>query len=159
MNHRDSVWFAFMLAACGTEAREVPLAEAPAADRAAIQRLIETDQRAVVAGDAAVLKSLWTDDIVSLAADGNVREGRAANERFLDEQMRASAGIKPVRYTLTFPDTRVIGPVAYQWGSYQGAATSVANGDTLRFGGKVMRVLRQGADGEWRVARTMFTAQ
>lgn len=144
---------------CGTgERARRAQSTATRADSQAIQRLHDADMRAVVANDTATLMSLWTDDIVSMAPDGSVRRGRDANAAYLREQVSAMRGIRPLEYSLRFDEVSIRGDLAVEWGSFTSRSRRDAGGDDMVSGGKLMRVLRRTADGNWLVARTIFTA-
>jgi ketosteroid isomerase-like protein len=113
--------------------------------------------RAVMAGDTTTLMSLWTDDIVSLPPVGPIRSGREANAAALREGMQQMKGTEPVEYRLDFREVQVVGSNAFEWGTYKAVARERANAAPMTTTGKVMRVLRRESDGEWKVARTIFT--
>ena len=137
--------------------RAAPEVVEGAGDRVAIRRLHEADMRAVLAGDTAALMALWTDDIVSLAPDGPVRRGRAANAAYLRATMAAARDVQPLEYRLELDSVELLGSYALEWGSYHGRSRVSSDGRVVSASGKLMRFLRKEADGTWRVARTMFT--
>lgn len=139
-------------------ARTAVAAGQRARDLAAIERLHEADMRAVVAGDTATLMRLWTDDIVALPPGRPAAVGRAVNAQALRRDMERSAALEPIEYVLDFAAVEILGDHAVEWGTYRGRVRSRESGAIAAYGGKVMRVLRREADGSWRVARTMFTA-
>jgi len=146
--------------ACGTgERARRAQPTATRADSQAIQRLHDADMRAVLANDTATLMSLWTDDIVSMAPDGSVRRGRDANAAYLRQQMSAMQGIRPLEYSLHFDELSIRGDLAVEWGSFMSRSRREAEGDDMVSGGKLMRVLRRAPDGNWLVARTIFTVE
>ena len=127
------------------------------ADMASIARLHASDERAVLSGDTAALISLWTDDIVAMVPGQPIRRGRPANVQALRESMRAGRDFVPLTYHLDFDTVELHGDHAIEWGRYRGSARHLETGKIVSSGGVLLRVLRRERDGEWRVARTIFT--
>jgi ketosteroid isomerase-like protein len=113
--------------------------------------------RAVMAGDTTTLMSLWTDDIVSLPPVGPIRSGRAANAAALRGSTQQMKGSEPVDYRLDFREVQIVGSSAFEWGTYKAVARERPTAATMTTTGKVMRILRRYPDGQWKVARTIFT--
>lgn len=142
--------------------RTVPCAsvlDPPTSDASAIRRLHEADERAVVAGDADALERLWTDDIVALPPGSAPIVGRARNAEGLRRSLARSRDVITVAYRLRLDDTHVVGDYAIEWGGYEGDVRPSSGSATVTARGTMLRVIRRGSDGEWKVARTMFTTQ
>ena len=128
-------------------------------EQSAMRRLHEADERAVVAGDAGALERLWTDDIVALPPGSAPTVGRARNAEGLRRSLAQSRDVVTVAYRLRVDDAHVIGDHAIEWGSYEGDVRPRDGSATVTARGSMLRVIRRGSDGEWKVARTMFTAR
>jgi len=151
-----NAWLALVLASACARSSTVP-STGTARDRAAIDSLHQRDMRAVMAGDTTMLMSLWTDDIVSLPPVGPIRSGREANAAALREGMQQMKGSEPVEYRLDFQEVQIVGSSAFEWGTYKAVARGRPGAAPTTTTGKVMRILRRDSDGEWKVARTIFT--
>lgn len=128
------------------------------ADLAAIEELHRADRAAAQAGDAEALRAIWTDDIVVLPPAGEIVAGKQANYDALLAQLQRLQGQTITEYVLSFEEVEVVGDCAFEWGTYRGTARTDAGGEERRTTGKLMRVLRKGGDGRWRVARSIWTA-
>lgn len=131
----------------------------PAAELAAIEQLHGRDMAAAKAGDAEALAALWTDDIVSLPPGGPVTRGRAAAYAGLLRSLERARDLETTEYVLEFEEVCVLGEYAFEWGEVRGAVRARAGGEEIRSRGKVMRILRKGSDGGWRVHRTMWSME
>lgn len=142
---------AALAGACGRDAPDT------ARDLAAIRALHSRDSAATIAADTAALMALWTDDIVSLQPGASVHMGRAANAAALRDYVTRAAGVRNLWVAFDFPEVRLFGDHAVEWGTFRGAMLTPA-GDTVHVAGKLMRVLRRDPAGAWRIARTIFTS-
>lgn len=126
--------------------------------RAAIEELHRRDREASRAMDQDTLVELWTDDVVSVPAEGPATRGRAANAQRL---AALAAGLRQAQvesYELHFEEVSVHGDWAYEWGTYSGVLRGTAAGAPSRLTGRLMRILAREPDGAWRVARTLYTS-
>jgi ketosteroid isomerase-like protein len=133
-----------------------PATRDPRTDLVAIDALHRRDERAVLAGNADSLIALWSDDIVSMPAGGPTVRGKDINAQMLRAAIAQQGVHLPLTYELRFEEVKLFGDHAFEWGSYRGSA--VVGNDTLVGTGKVMRLLARDSTGDWRIARTMFSA-
>jgi ketosteroid isomerase-like protein len=127
-------------------------------DLRAIEVLNRRDVEAVLAGNAAAAISQWTDDFVALPPAGPILRGRVANAAVVERGMEQRRAIEPVDYVVDFEEIKVLGEYAFEWGTYRGRMRPRAGGETLSYGGKLMRILQRQPDGAWKMYRTMITS-
>jgi ketosteroid isomerase-like protein len=125
-------------------------------DLNAIKALNAHDVSAVLAGDVDAIVSQWSDDFTVLPPQGPIVRGLAANTAAVEagrEQIRARL---PVDYRVDFEEIEVAGDYAFEWGTYRGSMRS-PTGEVISYAGKLMRILKRQADGQWKMHRTMLT--
>ena len=131
----------------------------PAHELEAIEELHRRDVAAVLAGDADGLAALWSDDIVSLPPGGRITRGREAAYAGLVRSLERARDLETTEYALEFEEVCVLGEYAFEWGEVRGEVRPRAGGEEIRSRGRVMRILRKGPDGGWRVHRTMWSME
>lgn len=127
-----------------------PVADAPA-DVAAINAARDAFMKAYAAGDAAAIGALYTDDAVSESNNQPSLQGRAAIVASLTsmfEQVAVSTKLSPV-------ETRTLGSVGLDRGTYAVTVTPKAGAPPTTSEGRYMVIYVKGADGTWRVSRDM----
>jgi ketosteroid isomerase-like protein len=125
-------------------------------DLKAIKALNEHDVSAVLAGDVDALVSQWSDDFTVLPPKGDIVRGLAANAAAVDagrEQIRTRL---PLEYRIDFEEIEIAGDYAFEWGTYRGSMRT-RTGEIASYAGKLMRILKRQADGQWKMHRTMLT--
>ena len=130
--------------------------QASAADREAIERLHQRDEEASKKWDVDTLASLWTDDIVALLPDRKPLIGKDANRDFLLSAKQESQGSEVVEYKFDFKEVNIAGDWACEWGTLSVAEKPVGENEPVRSNINLMRILRRGPDGSWKIARTIF---
>ncbi|HSB10263.1 MAG TPA: DUF4440 domain-containing protein [Blastocatellia bacterium] len=130
--------------------------EALSADVEAINKLHQREVEASRKWDIDTLVSLWSDDVVMLPAGEPALIGKDANRASIMRLRDESGNAQIADYILSFNEVKVAGDWAFEWGTYSGTVTPEGGGDSLRATGKVIRVLKKGADGTWRIARAMY---
>lgn len=139
-------------ASCVTTTSAAAMAEEPAADEAAVRKVVERYVDAREASDPRAIEALFTPDADQLVSDGTWRRGRNT----LVQGMLESSRKNPARRTIAVESVRLLTPdVALADGRYVQKA---------RDGGKDREMwtaitLTRGADG-WRIAaiRNMLPA-
>ena len=126
------------------------------ADLAAIEALHQRDIRASLAGDYRALRSLMSDDAVVLPPGQERQSGKAELDRAFGKMASAIPAYEVLRYEPKWDEVRVLGDVAYEWGSITGASRERATQKIEEETYHVMRILRRERDGEWRVYRTIW---
>ena len=122
----------------------------------AIEDLHQRDMEAVRRGDYEALVGLWTDDIVSLAPDRPAIKGKEAMRKELMKRKEENSGMEVLDYVLSFDEVKILGDVAYEWGTYRGTVRWSGREEETRQEGKLMRILKRHDDGSWKVARTIY---
>lgn len=147
--------------ACGSASRyEVSMPDPTSLEKdlRAIDALNQRDMKAVLAGDTAALVAQWTDDFVALPPAGPILRGRRANAEVVERGMEQRRAIEPVEYVVDFEEIKVLGEYAFEWGTYRGSMRPRAGGETVSYGGKLIRILQRQPDGSWKMYRTMITS-
>lgn len=126
------------------------------ADRAAINKLHRLDQKASLNQDFDTLISLWTDDAVMLPPDSDPVVGKEAIERRIREWEAASEGTRMLKYEHVFEELHLEADWAFEWGTFTAEVLVVADKDTIRQQGKLIRILQRQKDDNWKVARSMW---
>lgn len=130
-----------------TDAAATTAAPDTAALRAELAPLVESYGKAILAGDAAALNALYTDDAVVEITAVPTLTGRAA---ILAADSANFASGKTTEWNVTVRSTVPIGDSAVaQTGSWTDAA--IMGGKTVRRAGRWLTSSRKGADGTWRV--------
>jgi ketosteroid isomerase-like protein len=126
-------------------------------DLRAIEALNKRHTAAVLVNDWEAVMSEWSEDFSVLLPAGPIVRGRNANAAIVRsgiEQMRA---FEPIEYVEHFEEIEVAGNYAFEWGTYRGTSRRRAGGDSLSYGGKLLRILRREPGGSWKMYRTMTT--
>jgi uncharacterized protein (TIGR02246 family) len=122
-------------------------------DLRAIEAINQRDVQFVLANDAAMMMSQWTDDFVLLPPAGPILRGRSV----IAEAFRGVESPEIVEYVLDIQEVKVLGDHAFEWGTYHYRVRPRAGGETVRTGGKLMRVLQRQPDGSWKMYRGIAT--
>jgi len=120
-----------------------------------ILELRRRDVAASLAGDAAALRALWTEDPVVLAP--GVRPVRGSGlEGAFRSMAEELARVEVLGYEQTFEETLVLGDLAVEWGTVRGRERDRRTGAVRSEAYKLMRILRRMPDGSWRVHRSIW---
>ena len=122
-------------------------------DLRAIEAINQRDVQFALAGDAAMMMSQWTDDIVLLPPAGLILRGRSV----IAEAFRGVENPEIVEYVLDIQEVKVLGDHAFEWGTYHYSVRPRAGGETVRTSGKLMRILQRQSDGSWKMYRGIAT--
>lgn len=127
----------------------------------AIAQLHDRDMEASRFGDFETLRSLMSEDAILMPPGENWIRGPEA----LDEHYRNIAEgmqeMEVTEYTIEFEEVRVLGNYAFEWGIIRGAMRprgSDPSTPSESSSYKVLRILKKGADGQWRVHRAIWNA-
>ncbi|MBD3276165.1 MAG: DUF4440 domain-containing protein [Candidatus Marinimicrobia bacterium] len=121
----------------------------------AIRNLHQEDQRASRDRDLEALVALWTDDAALLPPNNEPVVGKDAIREWISANLKESSHLTLHEYDQNFEEIKVVGRFAFEWGSYSGAYVT-PSGDTLSTSGKLMRILKQQSNGEWKVYRAIW---
>lgn len=126
-------------------------------DLRAIESLNQRDVQAALASDLDLMMSQWSDDFTILPPGGPIVRGRNANIAIAREGMAQVSAFEPVEHVVEFEEIVVAGNYAFEWGTYRGTSRPRAGGNSVSYGGKIMRILQRQPDGSWKMYRTMTT--
>lgn len=135
------------------QAHEALTTETETADRSAIEALHRSDVAASLAGDVDALRQLVTEDAVTMPPGQDFQ--RAGT--LLDGMEPILAGLEVLEYEQDFEEVLVFDEHAVEWGTITGAMRPAGSEEEpRRYAYKVMRILRRGEDGAWRIHRTIW---
>ncbi len=123
------------------------------ADIQAIKDLEAKWAAAVNAGDVEMILRLLTDDVILISSDEPIREGK--------EEVRTYylADFKESTYenakAMVF-EVRLAGDWAYARGTWSGAGTRKAGGESFQFKGEWIDILERQPDGSWEISRDIY---
>jgi ketosteroid isomerase-like protein len=121
-----------------------------------IEALRRRDEAASKAYDVKALAALWTDDAVAMPPGGAVTRAPEMRAQ-LAAMAEAARNTEVLEYREVFEETLVFGDLAVEWGHIEGSERDRKNGQVTRSRFHLMRILQRGADGEWRVHRSIFS--
>ena len=127
-------------------------------DVRAIQALNNRHIEAVLCSDIQAIVSEWSDDFTVLPPLGSIVRGRVANAEIVEKGMKQIEAFEAVEYVEQFEEIKVVGGYAFEWGTYWGSSRPRAGGDSVTYGGKIMRILQRQSDGSWKMYRTIATS-
>jgi ketosteroid isomerase-like protein len=123
------------------------------AARAAIAAVSREFSTRYERGDAAGMVALYTPDGVILPPGRPALRGPAA----LTQYWALAPGFRVLEHRVTADSVVVLGPVAYDWGTYR-VRTQDAAGAVRDGGGKYVIVWRETSPGVWRMHVDMWNA-
>jgi uncharacterized protein (TIGR02246 family) len=127
-------------------------------DREKIEELHQTDTKASMANDVDTLLSLWTDDGVMIRPGGEPVIGKKALTQAMGSYREQLKNITITQYVIDFKEVTIIGDHAYEWGEFHHKYFTKDNpGKEFEQKGRLMRILRRQPDGQWKVARAIWT--
>ena len=141
-----------------------PPATAPAAqdrllaDQRAIARLQEKDIAASTALDPDALVSLATDDVVLLPPGRPPVVGLEGLRNFYKGILEQSPDTQVMAYSEEWDEVRIVGDVAYQWGTITERAKPSSSAAETTSAVHAMRILARQPDGSWKISRAMWNA-
>ncbi len=109
---------------------------------------------AINTNDVETIMGILTDDVVFMAPNAPLMEGKAAIRPWVEGYVNAFRS-RWIKTTLEFV---VAGDWAFEQYSYESADTPRAGGATLRDTGKGLIIYRLEDDGVWRVARDAWSS-
>ena len=132
-------------------------AQAPAArDSAGIEVLNRAIAEATRHMDTASSLALWTDDGTSLLPSTAAVVGKPAITSFLGAVMTSLKGARMLQFDMRCHDIQVAGDSASEWCT-EHQVVHIADGQPDFDGwGRMLYVLRRGADGRWRIRTEMW---
>jgi uncharacterized protein (TIGR02246 family) len=111
--------------------------------------------KATLAGDAKAVAALYTEDAVEMPPNQPSIKGRAAIEKYYQQQF--AEGAKMATFTLTHLETRAMGDSGYDVGTYQQTVTPPGGTAPANDSGKYTVILKR-AGGAWKVAYAIYSS-
>jgi uncharacterized protein (TIGR02246 family) len=137
-----------LLSATGCYPAAGPLTEE---DLAAIAGVRQGYQEALLAGDAAAVAALYTEDAVEMPPHNVAREGRAAIEEAY------AAGLVVAEFTITSKQTEGFGDLAYDMGTWT-ATMGMEGMEPYQDAGKYLTICEKQADGSWLIKASTWNS-
>lgn len=136
----------FALTGCQQPAPQPP--DTRAADETAIRTAEGDMAQAAAAMDPAKMVSFYTDDIVGMATDAPLTQGKENMRKYFEAMMGAKPEIswKPVKVEVARS-----GDLAYSWGTGE-VNVKNAKGKSVKTTVKYASVWKKQADGNWKIA-------
>lgn len=122
-------------------------------EQAAIRNLYVANVAALNAGDLVALEALYTEDAIQLPPDRPPLTGREAIRSSLEKEL---SGIK-IHAVVEVREAVVSTGWAYARGHYQTTIKSQDVGPMTVTTGSWLDILKRGADGSWRIARSVWS--
>jgi len=116
-------------------------------DVAAIRSLMDSYERAVLAGHYDAAAALWTEDVVRMPPNAPIIEGRAA---MLEELSARTYVVK--EFNLAFDEIDGRDGLVYARGPYSITITMPESPEPVSDNGKSLAILRKQKDGSWLIA-------
>lgn len=123
---------------------------------AGIQKLHQQDVDATVSMDVSKLLDLWADDGVLLGQGAEALVGKSAIQTSLKQNFAANPAMKVLKYEPQITDLKVVGDVAYEWGSFQATHQISTDDKPVSFHARFLRVMGLQPDGSWKFVRVMW---
>lgn len=122
----------------------------------AIDRLHQMDLEALKTHNVDMLVTLVTDDCIMLPPAMSPLFGLDAIRSYLTDKFLEWNTYKVARYDQKFEEVKVVGDVAYEWGTSRGAYYMKNGGPDIFENSRMFRILRSQPDGSWKIARMMW---
>ena len=108
-----------------------------------------------VAGNAAGLAELFTEDCLMLAPDAPMAMGKAEAQAIYEEQFNKMA---PSALSINPTDEVTLGDWGYGAGTWIATATVKATDAVVQLEGKYLNVVKRQPDGNWKIHRHTWNA-
>jgi uncharacterized protein (TIGR02246 family) len=139
----------WVLALFGCQRGSAPLTDA---DRNQMRAVVDSFDKAVLAGDWPKVVAFYSEDGMLLPPNGPVVQGRAAMQRLFE------AWPKITEFKESVPEIEGQGHLAYGRGTYEMTMTPPGAKAPLKETGKTLAIWRRQADGSWRVSRVSWNS-
>lgn len=107
--------------------------------------------------DNQALAALWEEGGITLLPETPPIVGKRAIAAFVENAIRQFPGAKMRSFTLSCADPIQSGNLATEW-CFEHQVVDLGAGKTFDGQGRMLLVLRRGADGQWRLLREMWSA-
>jgi len=154
MRARQTCWIAVGVGLMSMGCSATGMADRDAFEAAA-KELAQDYSVAVDSGDVNLYVTHLDDNAIYMAPGAPEHSGRAAVGRALGEWF---AAVNFEEFAVNLEEFEVFGDFGYIRGTYSCLTIPWASGDTTRFEGKVLSILRRQPDGSWRIYRDCFNS-
>jgi len=103
-----------------------------------------------------MLVTLVTDDCIMPPPAMEPIYGREAIRNYLNDKFMEWKNYEVARYDQQFEEVKVIGALAYEWGTSKGVYYMKNGGPDIFENSRMFRILRSQPDGSWKIARVMW---
>lgn len=110
--------------------------------------------KAVLAGDASTVATMYREDAALMPADCPLLRGRAAIEQYYRQWFMSPARV--TEFTFNHLESPVLGETAYDVGTYK-QTLSLSAGSTVNLSGKYSVILKR-SGAEWKIAYLIFNS-
>jgi len=107
--------------------------------------------------DSQALAALWEEEGISLLPETPPLVGRRAISAFVEKAIGQFRGAKMESFTLSCADPVQSGGLATEW-CFEHQVVNLGDGKSFNGRGRLLLVLKRGADGRWRLLREMWNA-
>jgi ketosteroid isomerase-like protein len=128
----------------------------PKKTSAAIEKLHQLDLKAMKTHDIDMLVRLLTDDCIMLPPAMEPLCGHEAIRDYLNDKFMEWKNYEVAQYDHQFEEVKVIGELAYEWGTSRGVYYMKNDGPDIFENSRIFRILRSQPDGSWKFARIMW---
>ncbi len=108
--------------------------------------------------DTPMILSFWAEDGVSLLPEMAPLVGRPAIAKFVEDVVAKMPGYKVTKQEIDFRDIQVSGDWASEWGMERQVVQPPDGKPVIDSRGKILLILHQSAQGEWKVQQEMWNA-
>jgi uncharacterized protein (TIGR02246 family) len=122
----------------------------------AINQLHQKDMAALQTQNIDMFVTLVTEDCIMLPPAWGPLCGRDAIWNYLKDKYTEWETYKVASYDQQFEEIKIIGDIAYEWGTSKGVYNMKKGGPDIFENSRVFRILRSQPDGSWKIARAIW---
>jgi uncharacterized protein (TIGR02246 family) len=123
---------------------------------ASINHLHKMDIKALKTHNVEMFVGLVTEDCIMLPPALKPLCGREAIRNYLEDKFMEWKAYVVASFDQEFDEIRVIGDMAYEWGTSRGAYYMKNGGPDIFENSRIFRILRHQPDGSWKIARAIW---
>ncbi len=123
---------------------------------ASIDHLHQMDIKALKTHNVEMFVDLVTEDCIMLPPALKPLCGREAIRNYLEDKFMEWKAYVVASFEQEFDEIRVIGDMAYEWGTSRGAYYMKNGGPDIFENSRIFRILRHQPDGSWKISRAIW---